>query len=153
MAYGEGADPRGTTLKTGTVIYGPGKILSFTSGESGVDLCAAGQFAMGVSAGDSERAAGGALKTAAGATVSYYPLGGTLMIQSAAVTWEEGDIAYAGADGLVTNSNASSAKKMGIYVGAGGAAGSLGANGAGDTTNTEGRMVPIATAGYEVGQQ
>ena len=150
------ADPRSTTMKTGVKIFGPGKILAFTSGETGVDLTVAGKFALGISAGESERAAGGDLKTAAGATVSYYPLGGVLMVQSVnGITWEEGDIVYAGNSGLATSSNGSSAKLLGTYVGATLSAGTaaLGANGNGDTLNTEGVMISVSTAGYEVGQQ
>ena len=83
--YGEGADPVNMVLKTGEVVKGPGKIIGVKD-TSGVRVTGAAnnEIAIGISAGDSSRAAGGALDTAAGATVAVYPLGGALMVQSEA---------------------------------------------------------------------
>ena len=150
MAYGEGADPRNATLKTGTVVYGPGKIMTNDSTNNTLDLSAATEVALGISAGASSRTAAKVLQTAAGATVSYYPLGGMLMVQSAAsAVYTTGCLVYVGGDGLAT-ATAGSNKKLGRYVGEGETAAALGANGAGDTTNTEGTMIPVATQGAEL---
>ena len=154
--YGEGADPRNATLVTGQTVLGAGLLLKATGALMETTDAGSSHIALGVSVGESERAAGGELNAAAGATVSYYPLGGVLMVQSInGITWEEGDIVYAGASGLATSSNGSSAKLLGTYVGAtlGAGTAALGANGNGDTLNTEGVMISVSTAGYEVGQQ
>ena len=73
MAYGEGADPRNATLKASTTVSGKGLLLVNDSTNNTVDLCADGEIAIGVSAGESSRGADGALETS-GATVAYYPL-------------------------------------------------------------------------------
>ena len=83
MAYGEGADPRNATLKASTTVSGKGLLLVNDSTNNTVDLCADGEIAIGVSAGESSRGADGELETS-GATVAYYPLGGVLMVQSEA---------------------------------------------------------------------
>jgi len=150
MAYGEGADPRNATLKTGTVVYGPGKIMTMDSTNNTLDLSDVTEIGLGISAGDSSRTAAKVLQTAAGATVSYYPLGGMLMVQSeAAVTYTTGLTVYVGASGLAT-ATAGSNKKLGLYVGEGQTTDALVDNGAGDSTATEGTMIPVATAGAEI---
>jgi len=154
MAYGQGTDPRNIALLAANYVYGPGKIISYQQDEDAVKLCAAGEYPLGISAGEGSRAAGGAYD-ATGGTVSFYPLGATLMVQAvAAEAWETGEIAYCAASGLVTKT-AGSNKKLGIYVGASMTTAALGANGAGDTAaaSSEGEMIAIATAGYEVGEQ
>ena len=154
MAYGQGTDPRGVALLAGAYVKGPGKIISYQQDEDAVKLCEAGEFPLGISAGEGSRAAGGAY-AATGGTVSVYPLGATLMVQAVnGETWETGEIAYCAANGLVTKT-AGSNKKLGIYVGATMSSGTaaLVVNGAGDSGATEGQMIPIATAGYEVGEQ
>lgn len=148
--YGEGADPRTGDLKASTVIHGPGKIVTHDSTNNTFDLCAVSEIALGVSAGASSRDADGTLETSS-ATFSYYPLGGVLMVQSAASqTYTTGLTVYITNSGLATTSSGSSAKKLGLYVGNGEVTGALGANGAGDTTNTEGDMIPVATMGAEI---
>jgi len=150
MAYGEGADPRNATLKTGTIVYGPGKIMTMDSTNNTLDLTATTEIGLGISAGDSSRTALKVLQTAAGATVSYYPLGGMLMVQSeAAVTYTTGLTVYVGGSGLAT-ATAGSNKKLGLYVGEGETTDTLADNGAGDSTATEGTMIPVATAGAEI---
>ena len=148
--YGEGADPRTGDLKSSTVIYGPGKIVTHDSTNNTFDLTAVGEIALGVSAGASSRDADGTLETSS-ATFSYYPLGGLLMVQATnGETWTTGLPVYITNSGLATISSGSSAKKLGLYVGNGQTTGALGANGAGDTTNTEGDMIPVMTAGAEI---
>ena len=153
MAYGEGADPRNATLKTGSYSKGPGKILA-VDGTNTLDLSAVTEVPLGISAGDSSRTAALALDTTAGATVSYYPLGGVLMVQvDAASTFDLGDTVYVGASGLAT-STAGSNKKLGLYVGdSAHAATALVANGNSDADGallSEGAMIPVMTAGAAI---
>tara|TARA_R100000995_G_scaffold58385_1_gene29271 strand:- start:5546 stop:6001 length:456 start_codon:yes stop_codon:yes gene_type:complete len=150
MAYGEGADPRNADLKAATVVYGPGKIMTMDGTNNRLDLSAATEIGLGISVGDSSRDSAKVLETT-GATVSYYPLGGVLMVQALnGETYTTGCTVYVGANGLATVT-AGSNKKLGLYVGEGIAAtAALGANGAGDTTNTEGEMVPVMTAGAAI---
>lgn len=143
--------PRSATLKTGTIVYGAGKLLTMDGTGNTVDLTANGEVCLGVSAGDSSRTSTSALQTAAGATVSYYPLGGVLMVQSMnGLTYTLGQVVYAMANGLATNASANSVKKIGVYVGSGEASGALGGNGAGDTTNTEGTLIAVNTTVHEI---
>ena len=139
MAYGEGADPRNATLKTGTTVSGPGLLLVNDSTNNTVDLCADGEIAIGVSVGDSTRDVDGVLQTAAGATVSYYPLGGVLMVQSeASQTYTTGLTVYVGASGQCIDSNDHSSKALGLYVGEGAA------------SVAAGTMIPVMTAGAAI---
>tara|TARA_R110002012_G_scaffold260052_3_gene441716 strand:+ start:539 stop:985 length:447 start_codon:yes stop_codon:yes gene_type:complete len=137
--------PVTATVKTGVVIHGAGKIVNYDT--TGIDLTGANEIALAITASDSSRTAAGVLDTAAGATCSVYPLGGVLMVQNVAgETYTFGDLVYAQASGLAGKTS-SSRKLLGIYVGAGVTTAALGANGAGDTTNTEGTLIPVATAG------
>lgn len=153
MAYGQGMDPVHGVMYAGQTVKGPGKILYADQSDNALYLGADAKFAIGISAGDSSRAAGGALDTT-GATVAYYPLGGVLMVQSAATqTYKPGMIVYAGANGLALDSQDNSEKKLGIYVGTvmGSATAALALNGAGDSGATEGEMVLVNTAFAEAG--
>lgn len=123
-------DPRTATLKDSTTVSGIGYLLVNDSTTNKVDLTAATEIAIGVSAGESSRDADGTLETS-GATVSFFPLGGVQMIASDAVTWTVGQLAYVNANGRCTNV-AGSNKKLGIYVGTG-------------ETATAGGLVPINT--------
>jgi hypothetical protein len=139
MAYGEGADPRNATLKTGTTVSGPGLLLVNDSTNNTLDLCADGEIAIGVSAGDSTRDVDGTLQTAAGALVSYYPLGGVLMVQSeASQTYTTGLTVYVGAAGQCIDSNDHTSKALGLYVGEGVA------------SVAAGTMIPVMTAGAAI---
>ena len=146
-------DPRNATLKTGAIVKGPGKLLTMDGTTNTLDILATTQVTVGVSAGDSTRDAAGALQTAAGATVSYYPMGGVLMIQSiAGQVYRTGDLVYGTALGLCTRA-AGSEKCIGVYVGEGETAAALVANGNSDTEQTdgatlllsEGTMIPVNT--------
>ncbi len=138
MAYGEGADPRNATLKASTTVSGKGLLLVNDSTNNTVDLCADGEIAIGVSAGESSRGADGALETS-GATVAYYPLGGVLMVQSeASQTYTTGLTVYVGASGQVIDSDDHSSKKLGLYVGEGAA------------SVAAGTLIPVMTAGAAI---
>ena len=139
MVYGEGADPRTGTLKTGTTVSGPGLLITNDSTNNTLDLTAANEIAIGVTAGDSTRDVDGTLQTAAGATVSFYPLGGVLMVQSeASQTYTTGLLVYAQASGLV-GTTSSSRKLLGVYVGTGEV-----------TSGSAGDMIPVMTAGAAI---
>ena len=136
MVYGQGADPRNATLKSSTTVSGAGLLLTNDSTNNTLDLCADGEVAIGVSAADSSRDADGTLETS-GATVSYYPLGPVLMIQTeASQTYTTGLLVYAGADGQVIDSNDHTSKFVGVYVGEGAA------------STTAGDLIPVNTAGH-----
>ena len=153
MVYAAGSDPRTATLKDGAIVKGPGKLLTMDSTNNTLDICADGEVAIGVSAGDSSRDASGTYDTTS-ATVSYYPMGGTLFVQSEiSQTYTTGLIVYAGALGQCIDSNDHTSKAIGIYVGTGEASAALVANGNGDTEQTdaatlllsEGTMIAINT--------
>ena len=136
--YGEGADPRNATLKASTTVSGKGLLVVNDSTNNTVDLCADGEIAIGVSAGESSRGADGALETS-GATVAYYPLGGVLMVQSeASQTYTTGLTVYVGASGQCIDSNDHSSKKLGLYVGEG------------DASVAAGTLIPVMTAGADI---
>ena len=148
-------DPVHGVMYAGQTVKGPGKILYADQSDNALYLGADAKFPLGISAGDSSRDADGALETS-GATVSYYPLGGVLMVQAAASqTFKPGMIVYAGANGLALDSQDSSEKKLGIYVGKvmGSATAPLVVNGAGDSGATEGQMVLVNTAFAEAGHK
>ena len=147
-------DPRNATLKTGEYSKGPGKLLTMDGTTNTLETTDATNICIGVSAGDSSRTAAGAIQTAAGATVSYYPLGGVLMVQcEAASTFDIGDTVYVGGAGLATSTTGSN-KKLGLYVGDGAhAATALVANGNGDTDGalrSEGAMIAVNTTGAAI---
>tara|TARA_A100001201_G_scaffold115274_1_gene98918 strand:+ start:2629 stop:3048 length:420 start_codon:yes stop_codon:yes gene_type:complete len=138
MAYGEGADPRNATLKASTTVSGKGLLLVNDSTNNTVDLCADGEIAIGVSAGESSRGSDGELETS-GATVAYYPLGGVLMVQSeASQTYTTGLTVFVGASGQCIDSNDHSSKKLGLYVGEG------------DASVAAGTLIPVMTAGADI---
>tara|TARA_R100000278_G_scaffold123054_1_gene111075 strand:+ start:3025 stop:3441 length:417 start_codon:yes stop_codon:yes gene_type:complete len=136
--YGEGADPRNATLKTGETVSGPGILLVNDGTTNTVETTDATDICIGVSAGDSTRDVDGNLQTSAGALVSYYPLGGVLMVQSAgSQTYTTGVTVYVGASGQAT-ATAGSNKKLGLYVGEGAA------------SVAAGTMIPVMTAGAAI---
>ena len=151
-------DPQHGVMIDDKICKGAGKILTHATTTNTLDLVAATEYAVGISAGESERAAGGSMDITA-AKVSFYPLGGVLMVQAkAADVFTTGDTVYCGAGGLATIT-AGSDKKLGIYVGSGVTADALVDSAAGDgltdagvtgTATTEGTLVPIATWGAEL---
>lgn len=137
--YGEGADPRNATMKDSITVSGPGYLLTHDSTNNKLDLCADGEIAIGVSVGESERAAGGDLLTAS-AKISYYPLGGVLMVASkASQTYTTGLTVYVGASGLALDSDDASSKKLGLYVGEGET-----------TSSSNGDLIPVNTQGAAI---
>jgi hypothetical protein len=129
--------PRDGKMNGSETVAGPGYILKVGAGTNDLSICGAGDVPLGISAGESERAAGGALDTSA-ASVSFLPVGNVLMVQAtASQTWAVGAQVYAGATGLATTSNASSAKKLGLYVGVG------------EAVPSSGGMIPVNTMGAE----
>ena len=122
--------PRNATLKSGTTVVGQGYILTNDSTNNKLDLTAAGEVALGVSADESERASTGLVS---GGLVGFRPLGGVLMVASGTgITWTTGAPVYAGAGGLAT-ATAGSNKKIGLYIGEGTA------------TTADGDLIPVMT--------
>lgn len=117
MVYGQSTDPRTATLIDTTTVSGPGFLLTNDGTNNKLDLCAATEVPIGVSAADSSRDADGVLETAS-ATISFYPLGAMFLLASDAVTYTTGQLVYANNNGRVTNVPGSN-KKVGIYVGNG----------------------------------
>lgn len=137
--YGEGADPRNATLKTGETVSGPGILLVNDGTTNTVETTDATDICIGVSAGDSTRDVDGNLQTSAGALVSYYPLGGVLMVQSeASQTYTTGLTVFVGASGQCIDSNDHTSKKLGLYVGEGAA------------SVAAGTLIPVMTAGADI---
>lgn len=123
--------PRNASLKAGLTVTGAGYILTNDGTNNKLDLTAAGEVALGVSADESERDASGLVT---GGLVSYYPMGGVLMVASAASqTYTTGLTVYAGAGGLLTTT-AGSNKKVGLYIGEGVV-----------TSSSAGDLVPVMT--------
>lgn len=146
MVQFQGADPRNATLKDSEVVRGLGRLLVNDGTNNTVETTDATDICIGVSAGESSRDADHDFETT-GATVSYYPLGGVLMVQSAAsATYTTGCLVYVGADGLAT-ATAGSNKVLGIYVGEGQTTGSALLATANSTSLTEGELIPVMTAG------
>ena len=122
--------PRNATLKSGTTVVGQGYILTNDSTNNKLDLTAAGEVALGVSADESERDSTGLVS---GGLVGFRPLGGVLMVASGTgITWTTGATVYAGAGGLAT-ATAGSNKKIGLYIGEGTA------------TTADGDLIPVMT--------
>lgn len=146
MVQFQGADPRNATLKDSEVVRGLGRLLVNDGTTNTVETTDATDICIGVSAGESSRDADHVFETS-GATVSYYPLGGVLMVQSAvSQTYRTGTKVYVGADGLAT-ATAASNKLLGLYVGEGKVTGSALLATANSSTLTEGELIPVMTAG------
>lgn len=127
--------PRNATLKAATTVSGIGYLLTNDTTSNKLDLTAATEVCLGVSADESERDSTGLV---AGGLVSYYPLGGVLMCASGTgITWTTGATVYVGASGLAT-ATAGSNKKLGLYVGEG------------TTTTANGDLIPVMTAGADI---
>ena len=146
MVQFQGADPRNATLKDSEIVRGLGRLLVNDGTTNTVETTDAADICIGVSAGESSRDANHDFETS-GATVSYYPLGGVLMVQSAvSQTYTTGLKVYVGADGLATTTVGSN-KLLGIYVGEGKVTGSALLATANSTSLTEGELIPVMTAG------
>ena len=123
--------PRNATLKSGLTVVGMGYLLTNDGTSNKLDLTAAGEVALGVSADESERDASGLVS---GGKVGFRPLGGVLLVAAAASqTLTTGLTVYAGAGGLLTTT-AGSNKKIGLYIGEGET-----------TSSSAGDLVPVMT--------
>lgn len=146
VAFGS-ADPRNATLKDAEVVRGLGRLLVNDGTTNTLETTDAGDICIGVSAGESSRDADHDFETT-GATVAYFPLGGVLMVQSAASqTYTTGLPVYVGANGLATDSDSGSDKVLGIYVGEGQTTGAALLATANSASLTEGELIPVMTAG------
>jgi len=126
--------PRNGTLKAGSTVSGIGYLLA-QDGTNTLDLSAATEVCIGVSADESERDASGLVS---GGKVAFYPLGGVLMVASkTGLTWALGDTVYVDAGGLASKTVGSN-KKLGLYVGEG------------TTTTANGDLIPVMTAGAAI---
>ncbi len=144
--------PRNIELEDATVVYGTGKILKVGSTANHADLSSAASVGVGITTASSSRAGADHALVTASATVSFYPLGGVLMVQTdAASTYDFGDTVYVAASGLCT-STAASNKKLGLYVGdSAHAATALSAPLSGDTSSaTEGALIAVDTHGAAI---
>ncbi|MBT4407972.1 MAG: hypothetical protein HOC79_08905 [Euryarchaeota archaeon] len=158
MVYGSGTDPRTADLAANEICKGPGKLLIDVGTSDTWETTDATDVCWGVSAGDSSRDADKTYSLS-GATVSYYPLGGVLMVQvEAASTFNIGDFVYVGGLGLATSTSTGN-KKLGVYVGTSAhAATALVANGnsdlltigGGNLLASEGAMVAVNTSGADL---
>ena len=72
--------PRNIELEDSTVVYGTGKILKVGSTANHADLSTAASVGIGITTASSSRSGADHTLTTTGATVSYYPLGGVLML-------------------------------------------------------------------------
>tara|TARA_R100000005_G_scaffold96067_1_gene80455 strand:+ start:879 stop:1301 length:423 start_codon:yes stop_codon:yes gene_type:complete len=139
MTYASGTEAVSMNLKASTTVAGAGYILTNDSTNNTVDLSAATEVGVFISADESSRDSAGELETS-DATVSAYPLGGVLLVATtASQTYTTGLTVYVGANGLATIT-AGSNKKLGLYVGSGVTTSSS----AGET------LIPVATAGAAI---
>ena len=128
-------DPRNFDVKASVTFSGAGLCVNQDSTNNTVDIAGDGELCIGVTADESSRGSDNVLETT-GATVSVYPLGGVLMVQTeASQTYTTGLIVYVGAAGQVIDSNDHSSKILGVYVGEG------------DVTPAAGTLIPVATHG------
>lgn len=127
-----GNDPRNAILKDAETVSGVGIILSKDGTNNKIQLGAATDVPLGISAGESSRDADLVLETA-GATVSYFPMGGVQMIAALAETYTTGQLVYLKGAGRV-GGTAGSDKLVGVYVGEG------------EVVGTAGLLIPVNTS-------
>ena len=127
-----GNDPRNATLKNANTISGVGILVAKDGTANKIQLGAATDVPLGVSAGESSRDADQVLETT-GATVSYFPMGGVQMIAALAETYTTGQLVYLKGAGRV-GGTAGSDKLVGVYVGEG------------EVVGTAGLLIPVNTS-------
>lgn len=127
-----GNDPRNAVLKDSNTISGVGIIIAKDGTNNKVQLGAATDVPLGVSAGESSRDADLVLETT-GATVSFFPMGGVHMVAALAETYTTGQLVYLKGSGRV-GGTAGSDKLVGVYVGEG------------ETVGTAGDLIPVNTS-------
>ena len=134
---GNGASTARTFTVKNSVTVKKGELLTIQTSDGLVDKTIAGEVCHLVALDESSRDADGTLVTS-GATVTAVPVGGVLFVAcNGGETWTAADEIFVGADGQATESNASSAKKLGIYLGA-----AIG-------TTVDGTLVAVNTNGAE----
>ena len=105
------------TMKAGVTSATQAGLCLHIDGTDTLEVCAQSDVVIGVTADEQERDSDGYVL--AGASISYYTLGGVLMLASkASTTYAVGGFVYADNSGLVAAAQAGSSKKVGIYVGA-----------------------------------
>ena len=127
-----GNDPRNATLKDAETVSGVGIILSKDGTNNKLQLGAATDVPLGISAGESSRDADLVLETTS-ATVSYFPMGGVQMVAALAETYTTGQLVYLKGAGRV-GGTAGSDKLVGVYVGEG------------EVVGTAGLLIPVNTS-------
>lgn len=127
-----GNDPRNAVLKDAETVSGVGIILSKDGTNNKLQVGAATDVPLGVSAGESSRDADLVLETA-GATCSYFPMGGVHMVAALAETYTTGQLVYLKGAGRV-GGTAGSDKLVGVYVGEG------------EVVGTAGLLIPVNTS-------
>lgn len=127
-----GNDPRNAVLKNAETVSGVGIILSKDGTNNKLQVGAATDVPLGVSAGESSRDADLVLETA-GATCSYFPMGGVHMVAALAETYTTGQLVYLKGAGRV-GGTAGSDKLVGVYVGEG------------EVVGTAGLLIPVNTS-------
>ena len=130
-------NPRTGTMKSGAVSCTQQGLILHVDGTDTLEVSALTDVALFISADEQERDASGLV---AGGSVSYYTLGGVLMVASKAdasgakAVYTVGGAVYVGADGLATSTQGSN-KKLGVYVGS-----------AGTTITTAGELIAVDTS-------
>ena len=132
MAAFTGNDPRTATVKDANTIVSVGVLVAKDGTANAVQLGAATDVPLGVSAGESSRDADGTLETT-GATVSYFPMGGVHMVAALAETYTTGELVYLKGAGRV-GGTARSDKLVRVYVGTG------------ENVATAGDLIPVNTS-------
>ena len=122
------------TMKAGVSSATQAGLCLHIDGTDTLEVCAQSDVVIGVTADEQERDSSGLVS---GGSVSYYTLGGVLMLASKASTaYAVGGFVYADNSGLVAAAQAGSSKKVGIFVGATGLT----------TSATAGDLIPVDTS-------
>jgi hypothetical protein len=145
--------PLNATLKDAEIVRSAGRLLTMDGSTNTLETTDVTDVCIGVAVEESSRDSLQVYETT-GATVSYYPLTGILLVQvDAASTFNIGDTVYVGGAGLAT-STAGSNKKLGLYVGESAHAATalsapLGGND-GQSGATEGALIRVNTSHAQI---
>jgi len=145
--------PLNATLKDAEIVRSAGRLLTMDGSTNTLETTDVTDICIGVAVEESSRDSLQVYE-ASGATVSYYPLTGILLVQvDAASTFNIGATVYVGGSGLAT-STAGSNKKLGLYVGESAHAATalsapLGGND-GQSGATEGALIRVNTSHAQI---
>lgn len=145
--------PLNATLKDAEIVRSAGRLLTMDGTTNKLMNSGLGDICLGVAVEESSRDELQVYETA-GATLSYYPLTGILLVQvDDTSTFNIGATVYVGGDGLAT-STAGSNKKLGLYVGESAHAATalsapLGGND-GQSGATEGALIRVNTSHAQI---